>query len=623
MNPKRYVLFLLLALLLALLFCSQEGASQPAPQSLSELQQALTAAIAEEPVAGLMLCVATRDSILFSGGFGYADVAAQRPVTSQTRFRMGSITKMLVALGIQQLVAEGQLQLHTPLRELAPEVPFQNHWVTTHPLRVIHLLEHTSGFDDMQLNKLYSSQPQPMSGLEGVQLHEVSLHCRWRPGERMAYSNPNYNILGYLIEKRSGQPYERYLQTLLLDPLGMSQSDFSLSRLRPTDTKEYQVAEGRLQEIPSVHLLGGPQGALWSCADDMSRLLQLYLRGGPPLFGDTLVAAMERPRSSLAARAGFESGYACGNHASLLFGELPFRGHRGLMGACHAGFFYNRELDIGFVIASNTDRSNRRLEGLVLQYLEGLRSQRPLRYLPLDEQALEGYLGHYELGSPRNAIAAFRDRLQKTPRIFVAQGKLFYQDFGGPARELLQTGPMTFSRSELNLPMYFFTENEAGEKVLIKGDEYYEQVSTAWVYGSKGVLALALLLIVLALPTALWALVGLIRRRMSWGELGRRCLPLAAMAALTWGLLPLIAVQTNTYLLSELGALNGRTLRIFLGTLLFALISLMTLYSAISQGRKTASGAFRWYYLACSFALLLIVVILGANGWIGLRTWAL
>jgi CubicO group peptidase (beta-lactamase class C family) len=110
----------------------------------------------QEKITGLMLGITTKDSVLFSEWFWLFRFEAKRRVDEKTLFRMGSITKMFVSLGIMKLVNEGKLKLDDELKKIAPEVPFQNKWESTNPVRIVHLLEHTSAFDDIKLNRMYS-----------------------------------------------------------------------------------------------------------------------------------------------------------------------------------------------------------------------------------------------------------------------------------------------------------------------------------------------------------------------------------------------------------------------------------------------------------------------------------
>ena len=340
--------------------------------SIKQLTDSIEVIMKQENITGLMLGITTKDSVLFSGGFGYADLDTKRSVDESTLFRMGSITKMFVSLGIMKLVNEGKLKLDDELKKIAPEVPFQNKWESTNPVRVAHLLEHTSAFDDIKLNRMYSLDTNENTGINMMLVHKNSMICRWKPGERFAYSNPNYAILGYIIEKISGKPYNQYLTENILIPLGMMNSNFNLRSMFPQkDVKEYVVRNGKTIQVRSVTLLSGPPGALWSTADDMVRFLQLFLRNGDSLFSANTITEIETTHSSLAARSGQKNGYSLGNDNTFFaYSKFPFRGHGGLTGTCFSSLKYNRELDIGFVLASNSNNNNSRIEELIVSYFE-------------------------------------------------------------------------------------------------------------------------------------------------------------------------------------------------------------------------------------------------------------
>ena len=284
---------------------SQKGESI---NSIKQLTDSIQVIMKQENITGLMLGITTNDSVIFSGGFGYADLDTKRNVDERTFFRMGSITKMFVSLGIMKLVNEGKLKLDDELKKIAPEVPFQNKWENTNPLRIVHLLEHTTGFDDIKLNRMYSLDTIENTGIDMMLVHKNSMICRWKPGERFAYSNPNYAILGYIIEKISGKSYDQYLTENILIPLGMINSNFNLRSKHPQqDVKEYIVKNGKTIPVRSVTLLCGPPGSLWSNADDMLRFVQLFLRNGDSLFSANTITEIETTHSSLAARSGQRS----------------------------------------------------------------------------------------------------------------------------------------------------------------------------------------------------------------------------------------------------------------------------------------------------------------------------
>jgi len=117
----------------------------------SSLDQQIESILQTQGVAGAQLAIINRDGILWGGNYGYADLENNRPVTDKTMFRIGSITKSFVAVSVMMLVEKGQLSLDDPIKELAPELSFKNQWEYANPVQLVHLLEHTAGFDDMHL----------------------------------------------------------------------------------------------------------------------------------------------------------------------------------------------------------------------------------------------------------------------------------------------------------------------------------------------------------------------------------------------------------------------------------------------------------------------------------------
>lgn len=614
-------------LILILACCSIVSFSQKTESinTIQRLTDSINVIIKQEKITGLMLGIATKDSILFCGGFGYADLNTKRSADKRTLFRMGSITKMFVSLAIMKLVNEGKLKLLDELKKIAPEVPFQNKWESTHPVQIVHLLEHTSGFDDIKLNRMYSLDTNENSGIDMMLIHKNSMICRWKPGERFAYSNPNYAILGYIIEKLSGKPYDQYLKENILMPLGMMNSNFNLrSKFPQQDVKEYIVRNGNTIPVRSVTALSGPQGALWSGAEDMVKFLQLFLKNGDTLFPEATIAEIETVHSSLAARAGQKNGYSLGND-NTFFGrsKFPFRGHGGLAGTCFSSFKYNREHGIGFVLASNSNNNNYRVEELIVSYLEQNIPAKPLAFQPIDKKAIEPFLGRYQFESPRNEISAFSDKVQNAPRIYLNNDRLYFKPLIGETSELLQTGPTTFAWRGMNIPLICFTKNDRGENVMLIGGSYFKQTSNFWAMLKRIIVLIALVFALSSVVLGIGSLIGGIIGKLNPRKIIPRIIPMVGFGLLVWAVLNLLEVQTYTYQLAELATINSRTMIIFLGTAAFGIASILSLFFSISMFRNLKKRWFAYYYLFTSISFLFFTIILWQNGWIGLRTWAL
>src|SRR5215471_12540046 len=225
-------LSLLIAGLAALASAQAEQKKEelPHPKTLEELQKAMKDVVEKEHVTGAGVALVSNGQLLWCGGIGKADVAANRDVTCDTEFRVGSISKTFVALALLKLQEEGRINLYARLQDVAPEIPMKNRWESSNPVRIVNLLEHTAGFDDMAFSEVYNRRDRADFPLLDVfKRFQEPQDVRWPPGTRFAYSNPGYGITGYLIEKVSGLPFDQYIQMNILAPIGINAGDFRLN----------------------------------------------------------------------------------------------------------------------------------------------------------------------------------------------------------------------------------------------------------------------------------------------------------------------------------------------------------------------------------------------------------
>ena len=135
-----------LLLLFVTAFSDAFGAEdKPAPKSIPELQIAIENVLKETKTPGAAVAIVSRDKVEWVAGIGMADVAARKPVTAETLFRIGSVSKAFAVLAALQLQEEGKLKLTDTVHQWVPEVAFSNPWEATDPVRLVHLMEHTTG----------------------------------------------------------------------------------------------------------------------------------------------------------------------------------------------------------------------------------------------------------------------------------------------------------------------------------------------------------------------------------------------------------------------------------------------------------------------------------------------
>ncbi|MES1223809.1 MAG: serine hydrolase [Bacteroidota bacterium] len=594
-------------------------------EGIKQLTDSIRAIVNREHIPGLMVGITNKDSVLFSGGFGYADMEAKRFADGTTLFRMGSITKMFVSLSVLKLIQEGKLGLNDELKKVAPEIPFKNEWEATHPVRIVHLLEHTAGFDDMKLNRMCSQDKKEYSAKEMMLLQQHSLVCRWKPGERYAYSNPGFVILGYVIEKITGKSYSEYIAENIFQPLGMTHSNFNaFSKFPQADTKQYVVHSGKIIEVPSVNVIMAPAGSLWSCSDDMLKFLQLFLANGKLVFPDSIINEMETTHSSLAAKSGLKSGYALANYSMFLFEKSPsWRGHGGLMGTCFSTFAYNRELGSGFVLSSNGNQQNQQIERLIADYLEQKMPEKKQDTVSTDLKFISAFAGQYQFANPRNQISGLKDKLMNKVELYIENNAVFVKTLSGDKMKLLQTSPSKFAHEGANNATIIFTKNEEGKNVMIMDGAYYEQGSFFKVRFMFWVDVVAIFFALSAVVTGIISFIGLLAGRVKRDKLVLMLLPMSGVLLLVWAVVSLLQVQNESYLLSELVKPDARTLTVFLGTSLFGLFAVLHIIIVLRNYGKIRNKFFAVYWMLASLSIFYIAFILFLNGWIGLRTWAM
>jgi CubicO group peptidase (beta-lactamase class C family) len=592
--------------------------------SLPELTDSIRLVMAKEHIPGLMLVLATPDSVLYAGGLGEANRTTHQPVTAHTLFRIGSITKSFVALGLLQLIEQGKLRLNDEVRKIAPEIPINNPWEATDPVRVVHLLEHTAGFDDMGFNHFINLTATDLPSRASVELFRTELRCRWRPGERLAYSNPGYQAAGYLLEKFSGQPYEQYLTQHFLRPLGMP--DATPTR-RPAALQQlaqgYSYTAGRYEVRPPLAIYPGAAGSMNASAADLVRYVQFFLRDGRTAAGTALVQPaslreMETMHSTLAARSGLPTGYGLANYAVTVNGKALFRGHGGAIPGYISALGYNRELGVGYALSNNGNRRKSRIELLVQQFL--LR-QAP-RIVPPAPVALAtteaaAYLGHYRLAAPRYQMDL--TRLLEVVSLERRGALLLLRPLLGKPDTLLATGPRTFRHPSELVASTVFTRDADGHRVLISGTtpaQLYAVEAGFWWWLTPALLALSGLLVV---TTSLAGLVYALRRRLPSAQVLPRLLPLLAtlaFAATAWAFL------TASGSLEVLGQLSVSSVLLFAGPVAFTGCALAGLILLLYRFRQFRSRLAAWYLLLTYGGLGFLVAVLASHGWLGMRLWS-
>ena len=254
----------------------------PAPQlSRADFETFLDALIPSQlrnrNIAGAVVSVVKDGQVLFQKGYGYADVEQKKPVLpDQTLFRPGSISKLFTATAVMQLVEQGKLELD---RDVNDYLDFAIPKTYPEPVTLRQLLTHTGGFEET-LKNLFVAHESDMRPLRTYLVNQMPARI-FPPGKIPSYSNYGFTLAGYIVERVSGEKFERYIENHILKPLGMNHSTFDQplpAQLAPQMSKAYLSASKKPRDFEFVQ--AAPAGALTTTAADMTRFMLAFLQDG-------------------------------------------------------------------------------------------------------------------------------------------------------------------------------------------------------------------------------------------------------------------------------------------------------------------------------------------------------
>jgi CubicO group peptidase (beta-lactamase class C family) len=228
-------------------------------------------------IAGAVVSVVKDGQVLFQKGYGYADVEEKKPVApDQTLFRPGSISKLFTATAVMQLVEQGKLDLDRDVNEY---LDFAIPKTYQEPVTLRQLLTHTGGFEET-LKNLFVAHESDMKPLRTYLVNEMPARI-FPPGKIPSYSNYGFTLAGYIVERVSGEKFERYIENHILKPLRMNNSTFDQplpAQLAPQMSKGYLSASKKPRDFEFVQ--AAPAGSLTTTAADMTRFMLAFLQDG-------------------------------------------------------------------------------------------------------------------------------------------------------------------------------------------------------------------------------------------------------------------------------------------------------------------------------------------------------
>ncbi|WP_159466768.1 serine hydrolase [Dyadobacter sp. 3J3] len=607
--------------LITILRVEPASAEESVPTTLSDLKARLETEMQRQHIAGMMMTIVNRDSILFSGGIGYTDIDKKTPVTEKHLFRGASITKLFVALGIMNLVKDGKLKVNAKLKDIAPEIPFENQWETTNPVTIEELMEHTTGFSDKSPFQEYNFTGHPYTKIESVKVFEDCMTSKWKPGERHSYSSVNYAILDYITGKVSGQPTPKYLQERVFKPLGMPYANVDL-----TDdgsgrySKGYVWKQGNFQLVPHQPAFNAGYSSLNVSAQDFAHVLKNYLNDWKTPSGQFLskdiLEATETPHSYLSAGGGLKNTYAYGNEANELGGHI-FRGHRGAIGGFLSAFLYNRHLGLGYAFALNTHNeafyqfADQLISEFVLRNIH--KPDATLRY-PLNTVVVKPYLGYYRLSNPSQMYTGFFESLTNTINVEPAGNEMRVQILsrGAMTWQAVDKTGLKYKNQYAAKPQILFLKDSDNNPVITDGALYFKKTTALAAWASILFFAFSGLILISTLVFGVVNIFLFILKKLPCNQLLIRLSPTLATIGLVIILLSISQLFDH---MREAVSTKGIFMIWSIGKFLYAIFTLLTLSLLTFRWKYLNSKVLKTYLILATLSSWYLFVIFLFNDW--------
>ncbi len=572
-------------------------------------------ALVEEGLVGVTWSLVTPAQVTL-GAAGVRDLETGAPLSPYDRVQVGSVAKTIVAAGVLVLVTAGRVDLDAPVSRYLSGLPLENRWASDAPLLVRHLLDHTSGLDDVHLWQVFTLRGEPDAPLRDG-LGRAPLRVHTRPGTRFSYSNIGYLLLGMLIEAVTGERYEAWLDRHLLDPLGMMQSTVAfVTQVGPAGDRA--LAMGHFEDGargPSYHVPVRPPMQFTTTAADMARLAR-FLMGdgmvhGRPLIDGALLRAMAVPTTTEAVRAGLRVGYALG---------LLQRERWGITGRCHLGnsgtfrgiLCLYPDHQRAFFASFNSDPENAnfdRIDSLLGSSL----GVPPTPAVPGATPGVDpgAWAGWYVMSPIRFRQFAYLDAVAGVTHVAWNGHHLVLRPMQGIPRELEPVGGAQFRLEGRRAPTHVLFHSAAGVPLISDGLRTLARVSLwrvvpLWISALAGVLALLGLLV-----------TSLVRTGIAWRQRRLRTAPLRWTA----GALLLLLGAPLLYLTESFLAIGDPTpanLAVALATGLLPVALVASLAGRVRGGLRTWTARLEAVALG---AALQWCLVLAAWGLLPLMLW--
>jgi CubicO group peptidase (beta-lactamase class C family) len=410
-------------------------------------------------IPGVSIAVIKDFKVEWARGYGVKDLETSEPVTSETLFQAGSISKPVAAMVALKKVEQGKLTLDENINNKLTswKLP-DNEFTAKKKVSLANLLSHTAGltvhgFPGYAVGAKLPTLPQVLDGVAPA--NTAAVRVNMEPGTRFRYSGGGTTIAQLAIMDIEKKPFPQIAQETVLAPLGMTSSTYSQplpDAIRKKAASGYKgngkVVEGKIHIYPEMAAAG-----LWTTPSDLAKFaieVQLSLQGkSNKVLAKETVEKMVTPFIE--------------NHIGLGFflekhGKALYFGHGGADEGFRAGLFVHKDKGYGAAVMVNSDNGqiiDEIMKSIAREYEWEDYLPQPLEILSLDAAKLDSYAGRF-LVNPDRVLLINREG-----------NKLFAQPTGDPKFELLPISESEFVRRDQNV-RYHFVRNAAGQLEALK-----------------------------------------------------------------------------------------------------------------------------------------------------------
>lgn len=342
---------LLLVLLSAKIFAQAE-----------KLTASIDSLMKTKPVVGLSVAVVKNNKIVYTNSFGYKNLESKILLSNDCIFRIASISKSFSATAIMQLQEKGKLSIDQDVSELIG-FPVRNPRYPDSIITLRLMMSHLSSINDSQgYFTLDAIHPEKSTKW-------ADAYSNYAPGAKFSYCNMNYNMIGAIIERVSGERFDQYVYNHVLAPLqlsaGYNLDELDTSKLAAiyeyrSDSGKFILSPGayasRTREVANYQLgysapLFSPTGGMKISASDLARYMMMHSRQGK-YAGKRIISRKSARLMQTPLKSDTHYAFAIENSDKIIPGKLLW-GHTGSAYGLHSAMFFQPDEKFGFVLISN------------------------------------------------------------------------------------------------------------------------------------------------------------------------------------------------------------------------------------------------------------------------------